>query len=78
MRALYEIADSNNTTVEELTGTRRRYSTIALPEPIARAFGLSAEDSTIVIEHHDEGMSASEIPFIQALWELKREESERG
>ena len=75
MRALYEIADATHTTVGELTGTRRRYSTITLPEPIARVFGLNEDERVITVEHYDEGMSSSEVPFFQALWEIKNAES---
>lgn len=74
MRSLYEIADAKQTTVGELTGTRRRYSTVRLPERIAQAFGLSADESVITIEHHDEGISAAEIPYISALWSIKAKE----
>lgn len=78
LRTLYEIANANKTTVGELTGARRRYSVVHLPEPLAQRFGLSEEESRIRIEHHDEGLSASEIPFIRALWELHDEESKKG
>lgn len=78
MRTLYEIAKHNKTTVGELTGSRRRYSVVQIPEPIAQRFGLSAEESRLHIEHYDEGLSASEIPYIRALWELHNEESKRG
>ena len=75
LRTLYEIADANHTTVGELTGTRRKYSTIQLPERVAQAFGLSEDESQLVIEHYDEGISSNEIPFIMALWEIKKKES---
>jgi hypothetical protein len=51
---------------------------VHLPEPIAQRFGLNAEECRITIEHHDEGLSASEIPFIRALWQLHDEESKKG
>lgn len=75
MRQLYEVADANHTTVGELTGTRRRYSTIEIPERIAQTFGLSEEERVIRIEHHDEGLSANELTYIRALWEIKEAES---
>lgn len=73
---LYEIADANGTTVGELTGTRRRYSTVKLPERSARALGLEDGESVLTIEHHDEGLSSTEIPFIQALWDIKNDDQE--
>lgn len=79
LRALYEIAESRNTTVGELTGTRRRYSVLRLPEPIAQRFGLAGEDASIRIDHFDEGISSSEIPFIAALWEIHdKERKQKG
>lgn len=75
MRSLYEIAHANHTTVGELTGSRRKYSTIHLPESVAQAFGLNEDERVITIEHHDEGISVNEIPFISALWDIKNSES---
>jgi hypothetical protein len=48
-----------------------------LPEPIAQRFGLAAEDAEIRIDHYDEGISSSEIPFIAALWEIHDKERNR-
>jgi hypothetical protein len=48
-----------------------------LPERIAQAFGLSEEENLITIEHHDEGISSNEIPFIAALWDIKDKESKK-
>lgn len=75
MRTLYEIAEAKQVTVGELTGTRRKYSKIRLPERVAQAFGLSEEESEIIIEHYDEGISSAEIPFISAFWEIKNAEA---
>lgn len=74
---MYEIADAQNTSVGDLTGTRRRYSVIRLPERIAQAFGLSEDDRDIKIEHYDEGLSAREVQYTRAFWELRHEEEER-
>ena len=71
------MADAKNVTVGELTGTRRRYSTIHLPERVAQAFGLNEDEAVITIEHHDEGISSAEIPFISAFWEIKAKEAKR-
>lgn len=71
------MADAKNVTVGELTGTRRRYSTIHLPERVAQTFGLSADESVIRIEHHDEGISPNEIPFWSAFWKMKSKEAKR-
>jgi len=61
--------------VGELIGTRRRYSTMHLPERIAQTFGLSAEEAVIRIEHHDEGISPTEVPFWSAFWSIKSAEA---
>jgi len=61
-----------------LTGTRRRYSEIRLPERISKALGLGEAENVITIEHKDEGLSASEIPFIRALWGIKSDEEKRS
>jgi hypothetical protein len=50
---------------------------VRLPERIAQTFGLSEEESVIKIEHHDEGISPNEIPYISALWSLKAAEQKR-
>lgn len=77
MRSLYEIAHANHTTVGELTGSRRRYSTVHLPESVAQVFGLDKEEAVIRIEHHDEGISVNEIPYISALWDIKNSERDK-
>jgi len=56
-----------------LTGTRRRWSVIRLPERLAETLG----ESEIIIEHFDEGISPTEIPYISAFWELKEKETSR-
>lgn len=61
----------------ELIGTRRRYSTIRLPERVAQMFGLDESDSVITIEHHDEGISPNEIPYWSAFWSIKAKEQKR-
>jgi hypothetical protein len=71
---LYEIADAKNTTVGELTGTRRRYSKVRVPDKW-RAF-VGADE--IHIEHYDEGISTNEIPFWGAFWQIKRDEEKRN
>jgi hypothetical protein len=78
LRSLYEIAEEKKVTVSELTGTRRKYSKVKLPERVARAFGYDDnEEAEIIIEHYDEGISSAEIPYIAAFWDIKREEEER-
>jgi hypothetical protein len=59
--------------VGELTGTRRRYSKISVPDKIAQFIGADE----LVIEHFDEGISANEIPFWRAYYEIKRKEEKR-
>lgn len=78
MRTLYEIAHYNRTTVGELTGTRRKWSVIHLPDGIAEFFGLNEDERTIRVEHFDDGISANEIPFISALWDIKDKEAEKS
>lgn len=73
LRSLYEIADEKNTTVGELTGTRRRYSRILVPEKLRDLIG----EDHIHIEHCDEGISAAEVPFWGAFWKIKEEESKK-
>jgi hypothetical protein len=60
-------------TVGELTGTRRRYSKIRIPDKLAQFIG----DDEITIEHFDEGISVNEIPFWSAFWSIKAEEEKK-
>jgi hypothetical protein len=73
LRSLYEIADAKKITVGELTGTRRRYSKIKVPDKWRAFIG----EDELVIEHVDEGMSVNEIPYWNALWNIKQEESKK-
>lgn len=73
MRSLYEIADALGTTVGELTGERRRYSRIEVPEKLRDWVG----QDYIHIEHYDEGINANEVQFWKVFWELKRQEEEK-
>jgi len=72
-RALYEIADAHGVTVGELTGERRRYSRIHVPESLRPLVG----QDYIHIEHFDEGINANEVQFWKVFWEMKRKEEER-
>jgi hypothetical protein len=70
MRSLFELADAKNCTVGELTGTRRRYSKVSLPDRLARFVGADE----LVFEHYDEGVSVNEIPYWSAFWSVKKDE----
>jgi hypothetical protein len=67
------LADGKNATVGDLTGTRRRYSVVRLPEQIAQLFGADE----LRIEHYDEGISTAEIPYWHAFYQIKNEEQKR-
>jgi len=56
-----------------LTGTRRRYSKIHVPEKLRKLIG----EDTITIEHFDEGISVNEIPYWQAFWDIKKAEENK-
>lgn len=73
MRSLYELADAKHTTVDDLTGTRRRYSIVRLPGQLARLAGADE----LRIDHYDEGISTTEIPYWSAFYQIKNEEAKR-
>jgi hypothetical protein len=64
------LADAKQTTVGDLTGSRRRYSVVRIPDSLARIVGADE----LTIEHYDEGLSVNEIPYWQAFWQIKRDE----
>jgi hypothetical protein len=67
------LADAKKTTVGELTGARRRYSKIQVPEKLHDFVG----QSEIIIEHIDEGFSMNELPYWSAFWQIKADEEKR-
>lgn len=56
--------------VGDLTGTRRRYSKVRLPDRLARFVGADE----LTVEHFDDGISVNELPYWRALAAIKREE----
>jgi hypothetical protein len=76
LRSLYEIADAKNVTVGDLTGTRRRYTRVNLPEQLARLVGLGPED-VIELEHFDDGMAVTELPYWSAFYDIKAKEQKQ-
>jgi hypothetical protein len=68
------LADAKNTTVAELTGTRRRYSRIQVPEKLREFVG----EDEIIIDHIDEGINANEILHWSEFWALEKKEQQKA
>lgn len=71
---LYDLADSKHTTVAELTGTRRKYSRIRVPQKLQSIVG----EEYVIIDHIDEGINAAEINMWAAFYEIKNEQERRA
>lgn len=71
---MYDLADAKKTTVGELTGTRRKYSRIRIPQKMQSMVG----EEYVIIEHIDEGINAAEINMWAAFYEIKNEQERRA